>query len=231
VNRHMYNLLDVAETTKNPSKRRSGSVIVINNIYINGKDLSEIDLKNLNNQYPKITFKSENNLVDNTKSIIKEQSNTKLFLTNNWKEYILTKDYSKDYLNQMIVKCGLFFTKENQGQSVNPENHGSDSFATKEIWYYEHRLPEGQKSYSKTRPIKLKEVDPIKKWWNIRKESEICWKVDIQTIIDRNYDLDIKNPNKQEEVHEYSSTELIQMLEKSFSKSQELLNQLKETVK
>lgn len=125
----------------------------------------------------------------------------------------------------------LFFTKENQGQSVNPENHGSDSFATKEIWYYEHRLPEGQKSYSKTKPIKLKEFDPIKKWWNNRKESEICWKVDIQTIIERNYDLDIKNPNKQEEVHEYSSAELMQMLEKSFGKSQDLLNLLKEAVK
>ncbi len=27
--------------------------------------------------------------------------------------------------------------------------------ATKEIWYYEHRLPEGQKSYSKNKPIQL----------------------------------------------------------------------------
>jgi len=125
----------------------------------------------------------------------------------------------------------LFFTKENQGQSVNPENHGSDSFATKEIWYYEHRLPEGQKSYSKTKPIKLKEFDPIKKWWNNREESEICWKVDIKTIIDRDYDLDIKNPNKQDEVHEYSSAELMQMLENSFGKSQDLLNQLKEVVR
>jgi type I restriction enzyme M protein len=55
--------------------------------------------------------------------------------------------------------------------------------------------------------------------------------VDIQTIIDRNYDLDIKNPNKQEETHEYSSSELMLMLEKSFGKSQDLLNQLKEAVK
>src|SRR5690606_23608360 len=101
---------------------------------------------------------------------------------------------------------------------------------TKEIWYYEHRLPEGQKSYSKTKPIKLKEFDPIKKWWNNRKESEICWKVDIQTIAERNYDLDIKNPNKQEDVHEYSSTELMQMLEKSFGKSHDFLNQLKDAV-
>lgn len=102
---------------------------------------------------------------------------------------------------------------------------------TKEVWYYEHRLPEGQKSYSKTKPIQLKEFAPIKKWWNKREESEICWKVDIQTIIDRNYDLDIKNPTKQEEVIEHSSSELMEMLENSFAKSSDLLNQLKGAVK
>jgi type I restriction enzyme M protein len=102
---------------------------------------------------------------------------------------------------------------------------------TKEIWYYEHRLPEGQKSYSKTKTIQVHEFDPIKKWWNNRTESEICWKVDIQTIIERNYDLDIKNPNKQEETHDYSSSELMLMLEKSFGNSKHLLNQIKEAVK
>lgn len=102
---------------------------------------------------------------------------------------------------------------------------------TKEVWYYEHRLPEGQKAYNKTKPIQAKEFEPIKKWWNDRKESEIAWKVDIQTIIDRNYDLDIKNPTKQEEVHEYNSAELMEMLHTSFDKSNALLNQLKEAVK
>lgn len=102
--------------------------------------------------------------------------------------------------------------------------------STKEVWYYEHRLPEGQKAYSKTRPIRLEELDPIKKWWNKRKESELCWKVNIQTIIDRNYDLDIKNPSKQEEAHEYSSAELMEMLHQSFEKSNLLLEQLKQAV-
>lgn len=101
---------------------------------------------------------------------------------------------------------------------------------TKEIWYYEHRLPEGQKSYSKTKTIQAKEFDPIKEWWDNRAESDVCWKVDIQTIIDRNYDLDIKNPVKQEESHDYSSAELMAMLETSFSKSHALLGQLKEAV-
>lgn len=102
---------------------------------------------------------------------------------------------------------------------------------TKEVWYYEHRLPEGQKSYSKTKPIRLEEFKPIKEWWNKREENEVAWKVDIKTIIEKGYDLDIKNPNKQEEEHEYTSAELIQMLEKSMMKSNELLNQLKAELK
>ena len=101
---------------------------------------------------------------------------------------------------------------------------------TKEIWYYEHRLPEGQKSYSKIKTIQAKEFDPIKAWWDHRVESDVCWKVDIQTIIDRNYDLDIKNPVKPEESHDYSSAELMAMLETSFAKSHALLGQLKEAV-
>lgn len=101
---------------------------------------------------------------------------------------------------------------------------------TKEVWYYEHRLPEGQKSYSKTKTIQAKEFEPIKEWWNNRAESDVCWKVDIQTIIDRNYDLDIKNPVKPEESHDYSSAELMAMLETSFAKSHALLGQLKEAV-
>lgn len=102
---------------------------------------------------------------------------------------------------------------------------------TKEIWYYEHRLPEGQKAYSKTRPIQVKEFDTIKDWWNDRKESDICWKVGIDEIKKRNYDLDIKNPTKQEEEIKHSSAELMEMLEASFTTSNDLLNKLKEAVK
>jgi type I restriction enzyme M protein len=98
---------------------------------------------------------------------------------------------------------------------------------TKEVWYYEHRLPKGQKSYSKTKTIRLEEFDPIKAWWNDRQESDISWRVGIQAIIDRGYDLDIKNPNKQEEVHEYTSDELLVMLETSIKKTSDLLNQVR----
>jgi len=98
---------------------------------------------------------------------------------------------------------------------------------TKEIWYYEHKLPEGQKSYSKTKAIKISEFDPLKEWWNDRKENEQAWKVDIQTIKDNGFTLDIKNPNKVDEEETYTSVELLDMLHNSFSKSNELLNKLK----
>ncbi|CAI8914463.1 N-6 DNA methylase [Chryseobacterium sp. IT-36CA2] len=114
----------------------------------------------------------------------------------------------------------LFFDKVHH-------NNDTSSFATKDVWYYEHRLPEGQKSYSKTKPIKESEFDPIKEWWNDRKESEICWKVSIDTLKDRNFDLDIKNPHKAEENQEYSSGQLMEELTISLDKTSNLLQQLK----
>lgn len=66
---------------------------------------------------------------------------------------------------------------------------------TKHVWYYEHPYPDGQKSYSKTRPMRIEEFEPEKKWWNKRKESEYAWKVSAKDIAESGYNLDIKNPN------------------------------------
>ena len=70
---------------------------------------------------------------------------------------------------------------------------------TKEVWFFEHPLPQGYKNYTKTKPIKLEEFDLEKKWWNNREENEYAWKVSSEEIINRNYNLDFKNPNKEEE--------------------------------
>lgn len=98
---------------------------------------------------------------------------------------------------------------------------------TKEVWYYEHRLPEGQKSYSKTKTIQAREFDPIKAWWNNRQESDQAWKVPIETIIERNYDLDIKNPTSKIEEEVLTSSEIVERLTASFGRSFEMLNLLK----
>ena len=73
---------------------------------------------------------------------------------------------------------------------------------TKEIWYYEHPYPEGYKSYSKTKPMRLGEFDSERAWWNVRTESEQAWRVPIENIVASGYNLDIKNPNTVDLGHE-----------------------------
>ncbi len=98
---------------------------------------------------------------------------------------------------------------------------------TKEIWYWEHKLPEGVKAYSKTKPIQKSEFENLKKWWKKRKENEQAWKVPIETIAANGFSLDIKNPHVAEVEHQYSSAELLNMLHDSFRNSDELLEKLK----
>ncbi len=98
---------------------------------------------------------------------------------------------------------------------------------TKEIWYYEHTLPEGQKAYSKNKPIRLEEFESIKQWWDKREESEVSWKVSMDTITERNYDLDIKNPNKVVEEVVYDRKVILAKLEKNQTKIAEILAELK----
>ena len=97
---------------------------------------------------------------------------------------------------------------------------------TKEVWYYEHTLPEGQKAYSKTKPIRIEEFEDIKNWWKNREESEVSWKVSIDTIKERGFDLDIKNPNKVVEEVVYDSRKIISELKSSFEKCKVLLEEL-----
>jgi len=66
---------------------------------------------------------------------------------------------------------------------------------TQEIWYYEQPLPDGRKSYTKTKPLQFEEFSPCLEWWNKRKENNHAWKVEVNEIISNNYNLDRKNPN------------------------------------
>jgi type I restriction enzyme M protein len=70
---------------------------------------------------------------------------------------------------------------------------------TREIWFYEHRVPAGQKAYSMTKPIRLEHLKPCADWWGGakragRKETELAWRVSADEVKARAYNLDIKNP-------------------------------------
>ena len=100
---------------------------------------------------------------------------------------------------------------------------------TQDIWYYKHKLPEGQKSYSKTKPIHFNEFRPIINWWNNRKVNDQAWKVNIKDLKD--WDLDIKNPTVKEEEKMKSSKELIENLKGSFNSNLSMLSELETLLK
>ncbi|WP_455566363.1 N-6 DNA methylase [Nonomuraea wenchangensis] len=76
---------------------------------------------------------------------------------------------------------------------------------TTDIWFYELHVPKGQKAYSMTRPIRTEHLEECAHWWGGRSregriESDVAWKVSIDEVKRRGYNLDFKNPHVAPEV-------------------------------
>jgi type I restriction enzyme M protein len=77
---------------------------------------------------------------------------------------------------------------------------------TKETWFYEHRVPAGQKAYSMTKPIRLEHLQPCIDWWGGttragRIETDRAWRVTADEVMARGYNLDLRNPHSVEDDH------------------------------
>lgn len=95
---------------------------------------------------------------------------------------------------------------------------------TKEVWYYQMQLPAGLRAYTKTKPITDREFEMVKEWWNDRKENECAWKVSIEDIKAKKWNLDFKNPHVGEVEEELGSKEL---MERILSKEDQIKDLLK----
>ncbi len=76
-----------------------------------------------------------------------------------------------------------------------------NSGPTKDIWFYEHPLPDGRKNYTKTKPLRYEEFAGCSAWWGGesregRVENENAWKVSAKDVVKDNFNLDLHNPNK-----------------------------------
>lgn len=105
---------------------------------------------------------------------------------------------------------------------------------TETVWYYEHPYPEGVKNYSKTRPMKFAEFQTEIDWWGSeanafasREETEQAWKVSIDEIKSRDYNLDIKNPHQGEQVN-HDPEELLARYEQQQAEIQGIRRQLRD---
>jgi type I restriction enzyme M protein len=102
---------------------------------------------------------------------------------------------------------------------------------TEDVWFYEHQVPAGQKAYSMTRPIKVEHLNGCVDWWGgagreNRQETEQAWKVGIDEIKARNYNLDFKNPHTVAADHG-DPQELLAQLDAAEAQAAALRDQLK----
>ena len=77
---------------------------------------------------------------------------------------------------------------------------------TKDIWFYEHLVPAGQKAYSMTKPMRFEHLQGCIDWWggltrDGREETPHAWKVTADSVKARGYNLDIKNPHAVADEH------------------------------
>lgn len=102
---------------------------------------------------------------------------------------------------------------------------------TNEIWYYDIPLPEGYRSFSKTKPFKSIHLDGVKEWWNNRDTEDInAYKVTINEIKNKEYNLDFKNPNKVTKENEFTLIELLTDLDKKANNIISLVGKLKDSL-
>lgn len=109
----------------------------------------------------------------------------------------------------------LFFNREPKG--------------TKEIWFYELKLPDGQARFTKTNPIKRHHFSKVKEWWNNRIENEQAWLVKVEDL--KNYNLDLKNPSKIDVTESYSVEEIIEKMKEITKDNSDILSKLEAMLK
>ncbi len=104
---------------------------------------------------------------------------------------------------------------------------------TEGIWYYQVPLPEGYKSFSKTKPFKAEHLDDCRQWWHSREtENPNAWYVSFDQIYKRNYDLDVKNPNaKADPASEMTLAEILDEMSHESQTIAENLSKIKELLK
>lgn len=103
--------------------------------------------------------------------------------------------------------------------------------STKEIWYYDVPLPEGYRSFSKTKPFKSIHLDGVRKWWNDRNKEDLnSYKVSIDEVVSKEFNLDFKNPNKLVEEKEYTLDELLTTMDVKSRNIVSLVDKIREAL-
>jgi len=98
---------------------------------------------------------------------------------------------------------------------------------TRDVWYYEMPLPEGRKTYTKTKPIAFEEFGPCLDWWQAREENDRAWKVPAAELLAANCNLDRKNPRAKEDITHLPPEQLVASIIEKEAKIAEIMGRIR----
>jgi len=107
---------------------------------------------------------------------------------------------------------------------------------TKDIWYYEHPLPEGRKNYTKTQPLQFEEFAACQAWWSNRHENERAWVVPVEEVLKTDVEgrpivnLDLKNPHGKKDFEHMPPDKLVDDILEKERHITELLHEIRTTL-
>ena len=111
------------------------------------------------------------------------------------------------------------------------------SHPTGDMWFYEHPLPDGRKSYTKTKPLRFIEFQPLLEWWNNREESEHAWKVGASDVLEFDSqggvvgcNLDLRNPRSTGDDEAMLPAELLSLILDQERRIVDLIEEVRDTL-
>lgn len=104
---------------------------------------------------------------------------------------------------------------------------------TKDIWFYEHPLPEGRKNYTKTKPLRYEEFAECEAWWGgVAREGRVetaqAWNVAVDDAKGGN--LDQRNPNRADDLTHRPPAALIADIAQTERRMLELVERLQHEI-
>jgi len=98
---------------------------------------------------------------------------------------------------------------------------------SRHIWYYEQPMPAGRKNYTKTQPMQFEDFAECIAWWNNREENDHAWRIHAQDVLNNGCNLDIKNPNNQQDFEHLPPEQLVDDILRKEQRIVEIMGEIK----
>lgn len=99
---------------------------------------------------------------------------------------------------------------------------------TEGVWYYEISKPADRQMYTKTKPITAAEFQACRDWWTKRKGSDVAWYVPSDSLVKRDFDLDVVNPNRAADPAESEPLQILDTINDALLRLQKGVTQLEQ---